>query len=105
MERAVAERFERVETTVVDVARSMAQHVEAADARMTRVETNLMKLSDALGGFARSVNEFVEAANARMSRVEENVARLEQNITRMEQDLSALIRAITAERGSGQPRG
>ena len=59
MEREVAERFERVETTVLDLARSMAQHVEASDARMTRIEMNLLKLSDALGNFARSMNEFV----------------------------------------------
>jgi hypothetical protein len=40
-----------------------------------------------------------------MTRIEDNVGRLEQNMTRMEQDLSALIRAIAAERGNGQPKG
>ena len=40
-----------------------------------------------------------------LTRIEEERRRLEQNMTRMEQDLGALIRAIAAERGNGQPKG
>jgi len=105
MESQAAEPSERVETTVLDLARSMAQHVEASDVRVARVEANLMKLSDALGNFARSMSEYVAASDARLSRIEENVGRLEANMTRMERDLGELVRAVTAGRGPSQPEG
>jgi hypothetical protein len=105
MERDVAERFEHVETTVLDLARSMAQQVEASDARMSRVETNLLRLSDVLGNFARSTNEFVAASHGQLTRIEAGLARLEQNMARMEQDLGALVRTVAAERGNGHSQG
>jgi len=84
MESHAAEALERVETTVFDLARSMAQHVEASDARVARVEASLMKLSDALGNLARSMSEYVAASNARLDRIEENAAKLEEKVRRID---------------------
>jgi hypothetical protein len=105
MDRDPAEKSESADAAIQDLARLVARHVESSDARLTRLEVNLRKLSDALGACVQSMNEFVDPSNARIARAEEDLQKMAQDVARLQQDLGALSRSIATDRGNPPPRG
>jgi predicted nuclease with TOPRIM domain len=81
---ALAGSHGRTQELLSGLTESMTRYVDAADARMQRIENNMDRLE------------------GNMERLEGNVARLEGNMEQMQKNLDDLIRAITSEHGNGK---